>query len=309
MYAESPAPAPITSTFRDFTLTWRDGVSRRGGNRPQTVATTARLPRVGRSAAFFDLDKTVIAKSSALAFGRPLYRDGLIGRRELVKAAYAQLMFRLGGADEQQMARIRDAVAHLCTGWRVEQVQQIVNETLEELINPYLYAEAAALIVEHRAAGRDVVLVSSSGEEMVRPIGELLGIADVIATRMVVEDGRYTGVVDFYAAGPNKAVAVRELAADRGYDLADSYAYSDSISDVPLLETVGHATVVNPDRALRRLALERGWPMLEFKHPIPLMRRLRDRPAVPVAAAAISVGVGVAVGVALYTRHRRTRAA
>jgi HAD superfamily hydrolase (TIGR01490 family) len=264
---------------------------------------------VGRSAAFFDLDKTVIAKSSALAFGRPLYRDGLIGRRELVKAAYAQLMFRLGGADEQQMARIRDAVAHLCTGWRVEQVQQIVNETLEELINPYLYAEAAALIVEHRAAGRDVVLVSSSGEEMVRPIGELLGIADVIATRMVVEDGRYTGVVDFYAAGPNKAVAVRELAADRGYDLADSYAYSDSISDVPLLETVGHATVVNPDRALRRLALERGWPMLEFKHPIPLMRRLRDRPAVPVAAAAISVGVGVAVGVALYTRHRRTRAA
>jgi HAD superfamily hydrolase (TIGR01490 family) len=264
---------------------------------------------VGRSAAFFDLDKTVIAKSSALAFGRPLYRDGLIGRRELVKAAYAQLMFRLGGADEQQMARIRDTVAQLCTGWRVEQVQQIVNETLEELINPYLYAEAAALIVEHRAAGRDVVLVSSSGEEMVRPIGELLGITDVIATRMVVEDGRYTGVVDFYAAGPNKATAVRELAADREYDLSDSYAYSDSISDVPLLETVGHATVVNPDRALRRLALERGWPMLEFKHPIPLMRRLRDRPAVPVAAAAISVGVGVAVGVALYTRHRRTRAA
>jgi HAD superfamily hydrolase (TIGR01490 family) len=264
---------------------------------------------VGRSAAFFDLDKTVIAKSSALAFGRPFYRDGLIGRRDMVKAAYAQLMYRVGGADEQQMARIRDAVAQLCTGWRIEQVRQIVNETLEELINPYVYAEAAALIVEHRVAGRDVVLVSSSGDEMVRPIGELLGITDVIATRMAVEDGRYTGVVDFYAAGVNKASAVRDMAEERGYDLATSYAYSDSISDVPLLETVGHPTAVNPDRALRRLAIERGWPMREFKHPIPLMRRLRDRPAVPVAAAAISVGVGVAIGVAIYTRHRRTRAA
>jgi len=262
---------------------------------------------VGPSAAFFDLDKTVIAKSSALAFGRPFYRDGLIGRRDMVKAAYAQLMFRLGGADEQQMARIRDAVAQLCKGWRVEQVQQIVNETLEELINPYVYAEAAALIGEHRAAGRDVVLVSSSGDEMVRPIGELLGITDIIATRMVVADGRYTGAVDFYAAGPNKASAVRELAESRSYDLADSYAYSDSISDAPLLATVGHPTAVNPDRALRRLAIERGWPMLEFRHPIPLMRRLRDRPVVPVAAAAIGVGVGVAIGLAWYGRYRRTK--
>jgi HAD superfamily hydrolase (TIGR01490 family) len=264
---------------------------------------------VGRSAAFFDLDKTVIAKSSALAFGRPFYRDGLIGRRDMIKAAYAQLIFRVGGADDQQMARIRDAVAQLCKGWRADQVRQIVNETLHELIDPYVYAEAAALIVEHRAAGRDVVLVSTSGDEMVRPIGELLGITDIIATRMVVEDGRYTGAVDFYAAGPNKAIAVRKLAAERSYDLADSYAYSDSISDTPLLETVGHPTAVNPDRALRRVAMERGWPVLEFRHPVPLMRRLRARPAVPVAAAAVCVGVGIAIGVALFGRYRRARAA
>src|SRR3954471_4418201 len=94
-------------------------------HRPQRVPSMndlpLHLPAVGRSAAFFDLDKTVIAKSSALAFGRPFYRDGLIGRRDMIKAAYAQLMFRLGAADEQQMARIRDAVAQLCTGWRVEQ--------------------------------------------------------------------------------------------------------------------------------------------------------------------------------------------
>jgi HAD superfamily hydrolase (TIGR01490 family) len=142
---------------------------------------------VGRSAAFFDLDKTVIAKSSALAFGRPFFRDGLINRRDMIKAAYAQLLYRVGGADDQQMARIRDYLAELCKGWRVEQVRQIVTETLAELINPYVYAEAAALIAQHQEAGRDIVLVSTSGEEMVRPIAELLGIEDVIATRMVVD--------------------------------------------------------------------------------------------------------------------------
>ena len=272
--------------------------------------TRLHLPPVGRSAAFFDLDKTVIAKSSALAFGRPFYRDGLIGRRDVIKGAYAQLTFRVGGgSDEQTMARTRDYLAELCKGWRVEQVRQIVREALDELIQPYIYAEAAALIEEHRAAGRDVVLVSSSGEEMVRPIGELLGITDIIATRMVVSDGCYTGDIEFYAAGPNKVSAVRALADEREYDLDASYAYSDSVTDARLLDTVGHPTAVNPDRGLRRIAVERSWPMLEFRHPIPLSRRLRDRPAVPVAAAAVGVGVGLAIGLVLYGRARRARAA
>jgi phosphoserine phosphatase len=125
---------------------------------------------------------------------------------------------------------------------------------------------------------------------------------------MTIEDGRYTGQVEFYAAGEAKVDAVRELAKERGYDLTESYAYSDSISDAPLLESVGHPTAVNPDRGLRRLAAERSWPVLEFRHPIPLGRRLRDRPAVPVAAAALGLGVGVAIGIAWYGRHRRTRA-
>lgn len=264
---------------------------------------------MGHSAAFFDLDKTVITKSSALAFGRPFFRDGLITRRDVIKAAYAQLVFKIGGADEQQMARIRDQIAKLCTGWSVEQVSQIVNETLHELIHPYIYAEAAALIEEHLAAGRDVILVSASGDEIVRPIGELLGATDVIATRMVVRDGRYTGEVAFYAAGEQKVEGARELAETRGYDLAESYAYSDSVTDVPLLSAVGHPTAVNPDRGLRRVAIERGWPMREFRHPIPLGQRLRDRPVVPVAAAAIGVGIGVAIGLMWYGRHRRARLA
>lgn len=267
----------------------------------------ARLPRVGRSAAFFDLDRTVIAKSSALAFGRPFYRDGLIKRGDVVKAAYAQLMFRLGGADEAAMARTRDYLARLCRGWSVAQVSQIVRETLDELINPYIYAEAGELIDEHQRAGRDVVLVSASGEEIVRPIGELLGVTDVIATRMATADGRYTGEIEFYAAGDAKTEAVKAMAAQRGYDLAESYAYSDSISDLPMLTAVGHPVAVNPDRALRRAAAEREWEVREFRHPVPLRQRLRTSRAVPVAAAAVGVGVGLAVGIAWYGRRRRQR--
>ncbi|MGI5246537.1 HAD family hydrolase [Dactylosporangium sp. CA-139066] len=269
------------------------------------------MPAVGRSAAFFDLDKTVIAKSSALAFGRPFYRDGLISRRDVIKTAYAQLIFRVGGgSDEQTMAKTRDYLAALVKGWRAEQVRQIVRETLDELISPYIYAEAAALIDEHRAAGRDVVLVSTSGEEMVRPIGEQLGVTDIIATRMNVgDDGCYTGEIDFYAAGPNKVVAVKELATERDYDLSACYAYSDSVTDAGLLSLVGHPTAVNPDRGLRRVAVERGWPALEFRHPIPLSRRLRERPAVPMAAAAIGLGAAFAIGFALYSRYRKARAA
>jgi HAD superfamily hydrolase (TIGR01490 family) len=262
---------------------------------------------VGGSAAFFDLDKTVIAKSSALAFSRPFYRDGLITRRDMIKGAYGKLLQRMGGSDEQGMARTRDYLAELCKGWRVEQVDQIVRETLDELINPYVYAEAAALIGEHRAAGRDVVLVSGSGDVMVRPIAEALGITDIIASRMVVHEGRYTGEIDFYAAGENKVTEIQKSAAEHGYDLTESFAYSDSITDVPMLSCVGHPTAVNPDRALRRVAVDRGWPVLEFRHPVPLARRYR--PAVPVTAAALVAAAGVAAGLIWYGRRRARVAA
>ena len=165
------------------------------------------------AAAFFDLDKTVIAKSSTLAFGRPFYRGGLVNRRAVLKSSFAQFVYLLQGADEDSMDRMRDYLKALCAGWPVEQVNAIVAETLHDLIEPMVYAEAVALFDEHHAAGRDVVIVSSSGEEVVGPIGEMLGVDHVIATRMVVEDGRYTGEIDFYAYGEGKAVAVRALAA------------------------------------------------------------------------------------------------
>jgi HAD superfamily hydrolase (TIGR01490 family) len=258
-----------------------------------------------RTAAFFDLDKTIIAKSSVLAFGKPFYQGGLLNRRAVLRSAYAQFVFALAGADADQMERMRQYLTAMCTGWDVNQVREIVSETLHEIIDPIVYDEAVELIGMHKAAGRDVVIVSTSGEEVVAPIGAMLGADEVIGTRMVVEDGRYTGEISLYAYGPGKAVAIRELAEQRGYDLAQCYAYSDSATDVPMLEAVGHPYAVNADRALRRIATERDWPLLTFSNAVPLRERISGlRPEHP-AATATAVGAGLAVGGLLWYAHRR----
>jgi HAD superfamily hydrolase (TIGR01490 family) len=261
------------------------------------------------TAAFFDLDKTIIAKSSVLAFGRPFYQGGLINRRAVLRSAYAQFVFALAGADEDQIERMRAYLTSMCKGWDVAQVRDIVAETLHEIIDPIVYNEAVDLIAMHKSAGRDVVIVSSSGDEVVGPIGEMLAADDVIATRMVVADGRYTGEIELYAYGAEKAVAIRELALQRGYDLSRSYAYSDSFTDLPMLEAVGHPFVVNPDRALRKTALERDWPTLTFSNAIPLRERISGlRPEHPTLTAT-AVGAGIAAGslVWIAASRRRTR--
>ena len=160
--------------------------------------------------------------------------------------------------------------------------------------------------VLHQAAGREIVIVSSSGAEMVEPIGEMLGADRVVATRMVRAEGRYTGEIDFYAYGENKAGAMRQVAAEGGFDLADCYAYSDSVTDLPMLTAVGHPTAVNPDRALRRVAAERGWPVLEFTRPVSMRSRFAAPPGPVVTGAAMSVGAAVA-GLAWYARRRTLR--
>ncbi|MFF4044530.1 HAD family hydrolase [Streptomyces sp. NPDC001816] len=262
-----------------------------------------------RAAAFFDLDKTVIAKSSTLTFSKSFYQGGLINRRAALRTAYAQFVFLVGGLDHDQMERMRKYMASLCRGWNVQQVREIVAETLHDLIDPIIYDEAASLIEEHHTAGRDVVIVSTSGAEVVEPIGELLGADRVVATRMVVgEDGCFTGEVEYYAYGPTKAEAIRELAASEGYDLDRCYAYSDSVTDLPMLQAVGHAHAVNPDRALRREAVARGWPVLEFRRPVRLKQRLPafSVPPRPTLVAAAAIGAAAATaGLVWYASRRR----
>jgi len=263
-------------------------------------------PGTAKSAAFFDLDKTIIARSSTLAFSRPFYAGGLINRRVVLRSAYAQFVYLLGGADHEQMERMRQYLSAMCTGWDVQTVQSIIADTLHHIVTPMIHDEALELIDQHHAAGRDVVIVSSSGAEVVEPIGEMLGADKVIATRMVVADGKYTGEVADYAYGPHKATAIRALAEAEGYDLAASYGYSDSITDEPMLAAVGHPYAVNPDKALRRLAIARGWPVLDFSKPVGLTDRSRFRDVRRPAVAAALVA-GVAAGALLLASRRRTR--
>jgi HAD superfamily hydrolase (TIGR01490 family) len=258
-----------------------------------------------RTAAFFDLDKTVIAKSSTLAFSKPFFDQGLLNRRSVLKSSYAQFLFTLSGADHDQMDRMRLHLTNMCSGWDVEQVKSIVNETLHDIVTPLVFAEAANLIAGHKLCGRDVVVVSASGEEIVAPIARALGATHAMATRMVVADGKYTGEVGFYCYGEGKVQAILELAAREGYPLEHCYAYSDSITDLPMLQTVGHPTVVNPDRALRKEATARDWPILTFTRPVSLRDRL---PAPSGAAVATTAAVGVsalAAGALTYSLLRR----
>ncbi|WP_430335487.1 HAD family hydrolase [Rhodococcus sp. ACT016] len=271
------------------------------------TALPSALTQRGRVAAFFDLDKTVIAKSSALAFSKPFFAQGLITRRSVLQGSYAQFLFLLSGADHDQMERMRAHLTNMTAGWDVEQIRSIVAETLHDIVDPLVYAEAADLIADHKARGHDVVIVSASGEEVVTPIAAALGATYSTATRMVVEDGRYTGELEFYCYGDGKVEAMHELAKTHGYDLSQCYAYSDSVTDLPMLQAVGHPTAVNPDRALRRAAGENGWPVLSFSNPVSLRARLQTPSRTTVATAAAVLSGAAVAGAFTYGIRRRKR--
>jgi len=267
---------------------------------------TPDIQALRRPAAFFDLDKTVIAASSSTVFSRQFYARGLITKRDVVRSAYTQFVYMLGGADHDQTERMREYLSSLVTGWPVDQVREIVETALHENIDPVVYAEALELIRTHQAAGIDVIIVSASGSEVVEPIARLLRVEHVIATRLVEVEGKYTGEIDYYAYGPEKARAVEQLADEKNYDLKASWAYSDSITDVPLLETVGHPYAVNPDRALRRIATERGWPILTFRRPIRLRDRLADSgPQITTGAVIAAAIAATIIWIALRQRRRK----
>lgn len=267
-----------------------------------TSAPVTRAP----IAAFFDLDKTILAKSSSFAFARPFYKEGLIGRADVIKSAYAQFVYLASGADHDQMESMRQYMSNLVTGWEVEKVQQIVAETLDTIVDPMVYEEALDLIAHHRMLGHQIIIISSSGTDVVEPIGQRLGADLAIGTQVGIEDGKYTGEILYYAYGPGKAEAMRDLAAERGFDLAECYAYSDSFTDVPMLEAVGHPVAVNPDTELRKLAVEKDWPIRDFAKPVAMKSRI-DKKQAAAAGAGVALGA-VALGIAWYARRRSLRA-
>jgi HAD superfamily hydrolase (TIGR01490 family) len=260
-------------------------------------------------AAFFDLDKTIISRSSSLALSRPMYRAGMVTRGQLVRGAYAQLVYALVGADERKMERLKDGMLQLTRGWDRLDVERLVREVLVEVIDPYVYQEALDLMALHRSEGRQIYIVSSSPEEVVRPLAGHFGVSGVIATRARIEEGRYTGELEFYSFGESKAEAVRSLAERVGIDLEGSYAYSDSITDLPMLEAVGHPVAVNADRDLRREAETRGWDVRDFRRPVRLRTRIArtaTHPRTQVTAGVVAAVSAAAILGYLVIRSRLT---
>ncbi len=242
-----------------------------------------------KAAAFFDLDKTILATSASLALSRPLVRSGLVSHRDIARSAQAQLAYLLLDASHERSERMRAALSEMVTGWSVAEFDRVVADALATEIEPVVFREALDAISLHHAAGHDVVIVSASAEAIVRPIMHLLGADGMIASHLETRDGRYTGVITSYNYGAAKPAAMAEMATRHGWDLSECWAYSDSITDEPLLRAVGHPVAVNPDRALARIARAEGWAIRSWRSPVPLTRHSRPWTAIAVVAAALLV--------------------
>lgn len=264
---------------------------------------------MSNAAAFFDLDKTIIAKSSTLAFGRPLYKAGFLKRGMLVKAGIAQIAYTAFGADHNQLDKVKEQLSTVTTGWDSAELRELATEAMDDVVSPLVYQEAIELIGHHRESGRKVVIISTSPEEIVAPLAQFLGGIDhVIATRSEVgPDGKYTGEIEFYAYGENKAVALKEYAEANDIDLSASFAYSDSATDLPMMRAVGNPVAVNPDKDLEKAARAAGWEIREFDKPVSLGDRLSEykKPA-EISGAALGIG---ALALWLLSRRKRNRSA
>ena len=216
------------------------------------------------AAAFFDLDRTLLRRSSALALAGTFRQRGLISRRQLAKAAAWQMLFVLRGAGHESVRRAAEDSLIILRGFRPEEMRDLVASAMEPILQPLVYAEPLRLVEQHRERGEPVFIVSATLQEIVEGIAEELGFDGALGTICEVRDGAYTGHAVRALHAENKASCIRELAEERGFDLAECTAYSDSHTDLPFLDAVGHPVVVNPDRELRRIAGERGWPILEF---------------------------------------------
>lgn len=280
-----------------------------------------------RSAAYFDLDKTILATSTTLAMGAPMRRSGMISTWSLARGIIAQLPYLVAGADEAQSARLMNQLAQLSAGNSRHQLEGVVEEALHTAIEPAIYAEALDLVEMHHQAGQDVVVVSASLREMVEPVARLIGADRCAATEMEVDDaGLYTGKIAHSLLHNAKVEAIVQDAAEHHLNLEKSWAYSDSISDLPMLELVGQPMAVNPDRELREIAQERGWPVRDFTRPVALRQawaapevRLPELPefktwegSLPRLSAGQSVllgvaGLALAAGTAYWLVRRRGR--
>jgi HAD superfamily hydrolase (TIGR01490 family) len=258
-----------------------------------------------RGAAFFDLDKTLMAGSSGIFFARAAYETGMISRGRLVRDVYENLRFRLRGSTDDRADDVRKRVGEMIAGVRVRDLERLTPRVLSGVL-PRLYPQMLERAYAHQDAGTPVYILTAASQEMADLLARVLSFDGGLGSRSEIVDGRYTG----RPAGPfnyreGKVLSMREVAERESIDLGASYAYSDSESDLPMLRAVRHAVVVNPDATLRRIALEEGWEMIELDR---LGRRLKVLAALGVGTALASLG-RVVLERAGDVRSQGTRAA
>ena len=246
-----------------------------------------------RSAAFFDLDKTLMQGSSAFQFGRAAYRAGLMSRRQLLADGIANVQFRLRGATDADSMALRERIAASLEGTRVVDLERLGADVLAGIL-PRIYPQMLALAHEHQDHGRPAYIVTAASQDLAEILARVMALDGAVGSAISeVRDGVYTGrPTGAFVYRSGKATAIRDLAAREGFDLAACYAYSDSESDLPMLEAVGHPVAVNPDTTLARIARERGWDVLRFDR---LGRRLKTAAALGAAAGAGGIGTVLAL--------------
>ena len=237
---------------------------------------------VATSAAFFDLDRTLMAGSSAYHFGRAMYKAGQMSRRQIMRDAIEQVRFRLKGASDAAVNVLLDRVLAGIKDHRVVELRRLTPDMLAGIL-PRIYPQMLAVVREHQDAGRCCYIATAASQPAAEILAEALVMDGAMGTCWEIEGGVYTGRLDGpFAYGEGKAQRLREFAAERAIDLEQSWAYSDAVSDLPMLEAVGHPVAVNPDAGLEEVARREGWEILRFEK---LGERLRVVAGVLAAAA------------------------
>jgi HAD superfamily hydrolase (TIGR01490 family) len=255
------------------------------------------------SAAFFDLDRTLISGSSAFTLAIQARKVGLVPTRDFVKDAGGAIAFKLFGASDDTSDEVKKRILGAVVGQRQVDLMGLNAEILPRLIER-VRPEAKRLLERHRRAGRDTFIVSAAPQEIVEPLAQALGMTGGIGTRSIVDNGVYTGELDGpFCYGAGKVEAMQSLATWNVYDLSQCYAYSDSASDLPMLEAVGHPVAVNPDSKLERHARRNGWPIVIFSQRTKsVIRRTLS------TAATVGIGAGgFALGTQVHRKNSRFR--
>lgn len=228
--------------------------------------TSLEKKKTKKAAAFFDVDNTILRGSSSYLFGKSAFERKFFSRKDFWSFAWHQFRFIWRGENNNALAGLKDRALLLIAGHRVKDIEDLVDEVYDQHIRLKLWPETVRLAKDHIADGREVWLVTAAPQELGNVIAKKLGLTGAIGTKVERKNGIFFGkLVGKPIHGPNKRVAIKQLAKKRNLSLRKSYAYSDSHNDLPMLTAVGHPVAVNPDKILTRYARAADWPIYDFK--------------------------------------------